>query len=88
MLHNTLEYGKMYFLAGFSKTPRNKDYHGGVDPFSKMAHFMPCNKTWDASHLADQCLSPPANISANTAIQVVKRSLRNLLRSFVGKKTR
>ncbi|GJY43103.1 RNA-directed DNA polymerase [Tanacetum coccineum] len=83
------------FVLGLPRTQRAKDsVMVVVDRFSKMAHFVPCSKTFDASQVARLYFAKimklhgvPKTLTSDRDVkftEVVNRSLGNLLRSLIG----
>ncbi|GKA13070.1 RNA-directed DNA polymerase [Tanacetum coccineum] len=87
------------FVLGLPRTQRAKEsVMVVVDRFSKMAHFVPCLKTFDASQLARLYFAEivklhgvPKTLTSDRDvkfIKVVNRSLGNLLRSLIRDNTK
>nr|GEZ76620.1 RNA-directed DNA polymerase [Tanacetum cinerariifolium] len=85
------------FVVGLPRNQRHKDsIMVVVDRFSKMAHFVPCSKTYDASQVAQLYFAEivrlhgvPKTLTSHHPqtdgqTEVTNRSLGNLLRSLVG----
>nr|GEY32372.1 hypothetical protein [Tanacetum cinerariifolium] len=89
------------FVLGLPRTQRNKDsIMVVVDRFSKMAHFIPCNKTsgcqvyrtflaYFMGKMGTQLQFSSSHYpQTDGQTEVVNRSLGNLLRSFIGENPR
>nr|GEW36159.1 RNA-directed DNA polymerase [Tanacetum cinerariifolium] len=77
------------FVLGLPLTQRKKDsIMVVVDRFSKMAHFIPCSKTFDASQRFEAKLNFSSSHHPQTdgQTEVINRSLGSLLRCLVGDK--
>ncbi|GJW75994.1 RNA-directed DNA polymerase [Tanacetum coccineum] len=81
----------MDFVLGLPRTERGVNSVFVVDRFSKMAHFIPCKKTLDATHIARLFFQEVVHLhgvpkSITSDQDIVNRTLGNMTRCLCGEK--